>query len=69
MEDYSYTTISEAEVFANSSENDPNYIHYQETGKINDIMIACAIEDNPLEFKDFNDVISEILDLFDDDYE
>lgn len=61
--EYKYETTYESDVFEGCEKDDPEYLHYLETGEISDFMLECMVFEYPIYVKDFNDVIIEILEI------
>lgn len=60
---YKYETTSESDLFIGCEKDDPEYIHYLETGEVSDFMLDCMLSEYPVYFKEFDDVVTEIVEI------
>lgn len=62
--DGTYWTVNECDLFWASDQDDPDYIRYEETGEISQDYIDAELRENHrIYFRDFDDIVEEIIDL------
>lgn len=66
-DNHNYETVSEIDVFEGCDTSDTDYIHYQETGEVNDSVYDYFSNEYPVYCKEFDDVVAELLEMIDSD--